>query len=216
MTVALIVLAVLLVLLLLPFGAIVRYDEAGLLVFVKVWLLRFQVVPAPPKKKDKKGEKKEEKPKDSQEPPAPRKKDKEGEAKKGGKLELLRAALPLVKQALVGLKKRLTIRQLELHVVWAGSDPADVAVGYGYANAALGTLWAVLSENFKIKKHSLGASVSFEDAAPTVYLNAIVTLNLWKLLTLVLPLLVRFLRNYYRLKGEAKEAAPDNTTKKEA
>lgn len=209
MTVALIVLAVLLVLLLLPFGAIVRYDQEGLLVFVKVWFLRFRAFPAPKKKKDKQEAQEEKKPDSSLDQSPPKEKE-EKSSKKGGSLELVRAALPLVRSALVGLKRRLTIRQLELHVVWAGSDPADVAVGYGYANAALGTLWAVLSENFKIKKRSLGASVSFEEAAPTVYLNATVTLNLWKLLTLVLPLLVRFLRNYYRLKREAKEAAPDN------
>lgn len=211
MKIALIVLLALLVLLLLPFGALVRYDQEGFCAFVKVWLLKFRVYP-PTEKKAKK--EKAAKPSGAQDQaPAP---PKEEPPKKGGKLELIRAALPLVKPALAGLKKRLTINRLELHVTWAGTDPADVAMGYGCANAALGTLWAVMEQNFKVKKSDLGVSVSFDDPSPTVYLHATVTLNLWKTLTLVLPLLVRFLRNYSRLRSQGRDPVPDNKTKKEA
>lgn len=211
MKIALIVLLVLLAVLLIPFGACVRYDQDGFVAFLKVWLLRFQVYPAPEKKSKEK--KQEEPPSGQPSQPAEEKKD---APKKGGTLELIRAALPLVKPALVGLKKRLSVDHLDLHVTWAGTDPADVAMGYGCANAALGTLWAVIDQNFKVKKSNLGVSVDFDAPSPTVYLNATVTLNLWKALTLVLPLLVRFLRNYSRLKREKGPAVPDNKTKKEA
>ena len=213
MKIALIALLVLLALLLLPFGAWVRYDQEGFVAFVKVLFLRFQVYPAPEKKKDE--EKKQEQRPSEVQPPHSAEEKKEA-PKKGGKLELVRSALPLVKPALVGLKKRLSVNQLDLHVTWAGSDPADVAMGYGCANAALGTLWAVIDQNFKVKKSDLGVSVDFDAPSPTVYLNATVTLNLWKALTLVLPLLVRFLRNYSRLKREKGPTVPDNKTKKEA
>lgn len=213
MKIALIVLLVLLALLLLPFGAWVRYDQEGFVAFVKVLFLRFQVYPAAEKKKDEE-KKQEQKPSEVQPPHSAE--EKKETPKKGGKLELVRSALPLVKPALVGLKKRLSVNQLDLHVTWAGSDPADVAMGYGCANAALGTLWAVIDQNFKVKKSDLGVSVDFDAPSPTVYLNATVTLNLWKALTLVLPLLVRFLRNYSRLKREKGPTVPDNKTKKEA
>lgn len=211
MKIALIVLLVLLVLLLIPFGALVRYDQDGFVAFVKVLFLRFQVYPAP-ERKEKKGNGK--KPGGQASPPAEEKKD--APEKKGGTLKLVRAALPLVKPALVGLKRRLSVDQLDLHVTWAGSDPADVAMGYGCANAALGTLWAMIDQNFKVKKSNLGVSVDFDAASPAVYLDAIVTLNLWKTLTLVLPLLVRFLRNYSRLKPKAEAPVPNDKTKKEA
>ena len=211
MKIALIVLLVLLAVLLIPFGACVRYDQDGFVAFLKVWLLRFQVYPAPEKKSKEK--KQEEPPSDQPPQPAEGKKDK---PKGGGTLELVQAALPLVKPALVGLKKRLSVDHLALHVTWAGTDPADVAMGYGCANAALGTLWAVIDQNFKVKKSNLGVSVEFDAPSPTVYLNATVTLNLWKALTLVLPLLVRFLRNYSRLKPKTEKPVPDDKTKKEA
>lgn len=206
MKVLLIVLAILLLLLLLPFGALVRYDQEGFAVWVKVLSLRFPVFPAPPKKEKK--EKKQEPPRDK---PAAQPKEPPPKEKKGGTLTLIRAALPLLGPALSGLKKRLTINDLELFVTWAAANPADTAIGYGCANAALGTLWGVIEPNFKVKKSRLGCGVDFDAPDPTVSLSALLTINLWKTLTLVLPLLVRFLRNYTRLKREQ-----DEKTKKEA
>ncbi len=208
MKVLLILLAVLLVLLLLPFGALVRYDREGFMAWVKVLFLRFQVFPPPPKKEKKEKKKKKQEPPKEKPPAQP--KEPAPKEKKGGTLTLVRSALPLVGPALSGLKKRLTINDLELSVTWAASNPADAAMGYGYANAALGTLWGVIEPNFKVKKSRLGCDVDFDAADPTVYLNAFLTINLWKTLTLVLPLLVRFLRNYTRLKREQ-----DEKTKKE-
>ena len=203
MKVLLMVLLVLLVLLLIPFGAAVRYDQSGVTAWAKVLFFRIRVFPAKEKKekkpkekkpKEKKGkakgeEKKEEKPEEKKE-------------KKGGTLELVRAALPLIKPALVGVKKRLTIDELELLVTWRSDNPADAAIGYGRANAALGGLWALLDNNFKVKKRHLGCEVDFEEGSPTVYANAALSLNLWKVLTLVLPLGVRFLCNYRKLKND--------------
>lgn len=205
MKVLLIVLAVLLVLLFLPFGAAIRYSQEGLAVWVKVWLLRFQILPAKEKKvkKKKRGKKPKEK--------APREEGPAEERKKGGSLELVRAALPLVKPALAGLKRRLTVDDLELQVTWAAGDPADAAIGYGCANAALGTLWSILDQNLKVKKSRLGCAVDFDSSSPSVYLNAALSLNLWKTLTLAVPLLIRFPRAYRRVKGPQSE-----TTKKEA
>lgn len=206
MKVLLIVLAVLALLLLLPFGAVVRYSQEGFLVWVKVLFLRFQIFPK--KEKKEKPKKEEALPKgQSASEEAPSKEPK----KKGGTWTLVRSALPLLKPALAGVKKRLSIDELELFVTWAAQNPADAATGYGYANAALGTLWALLDENFKVKKSRLGCQVDFDAQAPNVYLNAALSVNLWKVLTLVLPLLVRFLRNYTRLKR-----AGDEKTKKEA
>lgn len=206
MKVLFIALAVLALLLLLPFGAVVRYSQEGLLVWVKVLFLRFQIFPK--KEKKEKPKKEEALPKgQSASEEAPSKEPK----KKGGIWTLVRSALPLLKPALAGVKKRLSIDELELFVTWAAQNPADAATGYGYANAALGTLWALLDGNFKVKKSRLGCQVDFDSQSPTVYLNAALSVNLWKVLTLVLPLLVRFLRNYTRLKK-----AGDEKTKKEA
>lgn len=206
MKVLLIVALVLLLLLLLPFGAAVRYDEGGLQAWARVWCFSFQVYPRV-KKEKKKREKMPKKPKREQPPP---KKEPEKE-KKGGSLDLVRAVLPLVKPALAGVKKRLTIDDLQLHVTWAAADPADAAIGYGCANAALGALWAVIDENFKVKKSRLGCGVDFDSAQSAVTCKAAFSINLWKTLTLALPLLVRFYRAYTRQKERR-----DEKTRKEA
>lgn len=187
-----ILLALLLVLLLIPLGVVLLYQEAGLLVWVKGGFLRFQVYPQREKEKDAK-----------KEPP-----EAETKEKKGGRLELVKAALPLIRPALAGVKRRLTIRDLELLVTWAAANPADAAIGYGYANSALGILWAVVDENFKVKRSRLGCQVDFDLTSPTVYAKANLTMNLWQILTLALPLLVRFYKNY-----KAQQA---KITKKEA
>lgn len=191
-----IILLVLAVLALLPVGVRARYDQDGPLVLAKVWPIRFQVFPR--KKRKAKKEKKQKEPK-KEKPP-------EAEAHpKGGTLDAVRAALPLVKPALQGLKRRLTIQDLELHVTWAAADPADAAVGYGQAQAALGALWAVVDQSFKVKKSSLGCSVDFDQAAPSVYADATLTLRLGQIVTLAVPLLFKFLSNATKIKRKKAE-----------
>lgn len=198
-----IILLALLALSLLPLGVRVKYSEEGFFAFVRLWFIRWQVFPAKAKKTKEKPPKKPKGEKATEKTAQ--------EAKAGGKLDLVRAALPLVKPALVGVKKRLTIRELELFVTWAAGDPADAAMGYGYAQAALGTLWAVADQNFKVKKSRLGCSVNFDAPSPTVYADAALTVRLGQVVTLVIPLIVRFLSNSARVKRETAEK-----TKKEA
>lgn len=233
MKVLLIVLLVLLILLLIPFGGAARYDQDGFAAWVKVLCFRFQVFPRE-KGKKKKAKKEKAPPQESagSEDKAAAAKQKEPgkkeaasskknagdkdkapteKQKKGGALDLVRAALPLVGPALAGVKKRLTIDELELFVTWRSDDPADAAIGYGRASAALGALWALVDDNFKVKKSRLGCRADFGGGKSEVYASAALSLNLWKTLTLGVPLLVRFLRNYTRLKR-----ARDDKTKKEA
>lgn len=192
-----ILLALLLFLLLLPLGAAVEYSEEGFAAWIKAGPVRIKVFPTEPDKKMKKKPPKDQKAAEGEQPP-----------KKGGKLALVKAALPLLKPALAGAKRRVVIRELELLVTWAAADPADAAIGYGYANSALGMLWALIDTNFKVKKSRLGCQVDFNAQSPTVYLKAALSTNLWQLLTLALPLLIRFYRSY-----QAQQA---NNTKKEA
>lgn len=193
-----IILLVLAALALLPIGVRARYDEDGPLVWAKLWFLRLQVFP-----RRKKKAKKEQKP--PKEEPEKSAEDESPPAKKGGTLDAVRAALPLVKPALQGFKRRLTIQDLELYVTWANPDPADAAVGYGYAQAALGALWAVVEQNFKVKKSSLGCSVDFDQAAPSVYADATLTLRLGQIVTLAVPLFFKFLSNAMGIKRKKAE-----------
>lgn len=205
MKILLIVLLLLLLLSLLPLGVRLRYSQEGFVARVTAGPIQFQVYPAKKKRKESKPSKPiKEKPPDTEAHP------------KGGTLELVRAALPLIRPALAGVKRRLTIRDLELQVTWGAADPADAAIGYGCANAVLGMLWAVLDENFKVKQSRLGCSVDFDTATPVVYLSAALTMRLGQIVTLGVPLLVRFFRETVRIKrSKAQKTAPENR-KKEA
>lgn len=199
-----IIVLVLAALALLPLGVRVRYDEDGPLVQAKIWFIRLRLFPKKDKEKKKQRKEKPKKKEVPSEEPEP-------EKKKGGALDTVRAALPLLKPALQGVKKRLTIRELELHVTWAANDPADAAIGYGRAQAALGGLWALIDQNFKVKKSRLGCSVDFDQTSPTVYADATLTIRLGQAVTLALPLLIKFLSNVSRIQREKADK-----TRKEA
>lgn len=202
----LIVLAVLLLLSLLPLGMKVLYQAGGFFLDLKIGPFFLRMFPLDKRKKEKKEKKpkkvkkKEDKP--PQEEPSP--------AKKGGTLALIKAYLPLVRPTLSKIRRRLTIDDLELQVTWAASDPASAALGFGYASAALEILWNVISSNFKVKRNRLGCDVDFQTTEPTVYLNATLSMTLGRMVTLVIPLLLRILAIYIRVKKTPE------STKKEA
>ncbi len=204
----LIILAVLFLLSLLPLGAKVLYREGGFTLSVKVGPFLFRVFPLDKEKREKKGKKKEKKPKKQEDkpseetPPTP---------KKGGSLTLVKEYLPLIKPTLSKIRRRLIIEDVELQVTWAAADPASAALGFGYASAALETLWNVISSNFKVKKHRLGCDVDFDAREPTVYLDATLTMTLGRMITLVVPLLIRVFVIYRRVTKQT----PESTRKEE-
>lgn len=198
----LIVLLVLLFLLLLPLGVRARYDEDGLFAALKIGPVLIRLFPPKEKKEPKKEKKsKKDKPKQADDHP-----------KRGGPLALVKGCLPLVKPTLEGVRKRLTIRHLTLHVIWAAPDPADAAMGYGAANAALGVIWPAFYQNFKIRDYALGVDVDFDAMEPALYAKADLTMTVFQVLTLALPLLFQFLK-IYRAVNAAPAGEPE---KKEA
>lgn len=193
---------VLLLLLLLPLGLRARYDEDGLWAALKLGPVLIQLFPSAKET----GGKRKKKPKKD------RPKQAEDHPKKGGPLALVKACLPLVRPTLEKVRRRLTVRHLTLHVVWAATDPADAALGYGAANAALGVLWPIFFQTFKVRDYALGVDVDFDATEPTLYAKGDVTMTVFQLLTLALPLLFQFLKIY-----RSVNAAPKGeTVKKEA
>ena len=117
-------------------GARVRYGKAGLFVFVLAGPKKIQVLPTKPKKKKPK---KEKRPK-NEKPDQGEKHNKTLIESKPGTLSRLMKLLPVIGQACGALKRKIRIDDLELDLVWGGSDPAAIALGYGQANAALGKI----------------------------------------------------------------------------
>lgn len=216
---------ILLLILLLPFGASIFYDAAGVRVRVIAGPVRFTVFPM--KKKEQKaekakasGEKKEEKPEPPKPveipsekpertplPEAPKPPKAEPEARGGSLMDFL----PLVELVLkfVGefFHKTMHIDVLYLKLTMAGDDPADLAINYGKAWAALGNLWPYIDRMFTIKKRDIQIQCDFEGSETLVNARVDITLNLARLLGLVFGYAFRILIKFLKILFKQKKAA---------
>ncbi len=202
-------------------GAMVQYDEDGVLVKAIAGPLKLTVFPQKelsPEEKAKRRAKERDKKKRAEakkaKEEAKRKKhQEEHQEKKGGALPPFTKLLPLVAEAAGGLKKRIRIDELTLHITWAARDPMETALGFGRANAALGMIWPLLDHNFNVKKHDLGVSVDFSGSSPSVMCRAALTARLGQLVSFGLRLTGKFLVIMIRSRAEGK--GKSRSTKKQ-
>lgn len=187
----LIVLLVLWLISLIRIGGRVSYGEAGLVVTALAGPFKIQLLPARPERekkpqKPKKEKQKKEKAKKQKKkaPPEAEGQKKEPKVGKPGTLSRLMKLLPVVGQACGALKRKIRIDDLELELIWGGADPAAVALSYGRANAALGMLWPILDNNFKVKRHSFQIGVDYTLTEPAVKARAAVTMTVGQIVTL--------------------------------
>lgn len=217
---------VLAVLLLLPLGASIFYDAVGVRVLVIAGPVRFTVFPM--KKKEKKPEpEKKEQPEKKEEPapepePVPEqtpasaektalpeapKPPQEKEPEGGSLLDFL----PLVELVLkfVGefFHRTLHIDVLYLKLNMAGDDPADLAINYGRAWAALGNLWPYIDRMFTIKKRDIQVQCDFEGTQTLVNARVDITLSLARLLGLVFGYAFRIGVKFLKILWSRKKAA---------
>ena len=178
--VLLIVLLVLWLISLIRVGGRVRYGQEGLYAAALLGPFKLQLLPAKPKKK-----KKPEKEKKKKEPPPQEEKHKK-EPMDGqpGTLSRLMKLLPVAAQACGALKRKICINELNLELIWGGSDPAAIALGYGQANAVLGMLWPIFDHNFRVKRHSFQIGMDYGRTQPVVEIQAAVTLTVGQIVTL--------------------------------
>ena len=157
-------------------GARVRYGQAGLFAFVLAGPLKTQLLPAKPKQGKK--------PKKKKRPPIADKHKKAPKEGQPGTLSRVMELLPVIGQACGALKRKIRIDDLKLDLIWGGSDPAAIALGYGQANAALGMLWPIFDNNFKVKRHSFQIGLDYGRAQPAVELEAALTFTIGQILAL--------------------------------
>lgn len=114
----------LLLLLTVPVGADVGYNENGLRVFIRVWRFTFCVYPNAPKENKKPKQKKQKEKTQSRIP----------DINKDEVLDAISVAIRALK------KLRFRLYRLKLHFISAFEDPYQTAMVYGYANAAVQAL----------------------------------------------------------------------------
>ena len=93
-------------------------------------------------------------------------------------MEYARALLPVALEAAEGLWRGFAIDTLELELTAGSSDPADAAMLYGSANAALGALWIPLTRAFHVKDGTARVKLDFDAPGTTVYGQAALSVKI--------------------------------------
>ena len=190
--VLLIILLALWLISLIRIGGRVQYGQAGLFATALAGPFKIQILPMKPKK--------EKKPKPGKRPKKekPLKEKKPASEGQPGTLTRVKQLLPVIAQFCGALKRKIRIDNLELQLIWGGSDPAVIALGYGQANAVLGMLWPVFDHNFKVKRHAFQIDMDYGASRPTVEIQAAVTLTVGQIMILGLRYSVKMLTTWIK------------------
>ena len=186
-------------------GCKAAYDHEGVRVWLRIAAFYIPVFPIKKKpagdrsvKRKKTKRKKEEKTKE----PVPLKE------KLGGALGYIQALLPVLLDAVKHFSKKLRIDQLHLTLIAGSPDPADTALVYGRACAALGALWYPLTDAFDVKDGYAKVDLDFETQQMTLCAAAALSLKIGQILWFAIYFGVRaltsFLWEHRRQKNEKK------------
>ena len=92
------------------------------------------------------------------------------------------------------LRRKLRVEELTLHVTFAGDDPADAALHYGQAWAAVGALMPALDRLFVIKKRDIQPILDYNEKKMKLDAQLVLTITIGRAICLALRALVRFLK----------------------
>ena len=196
----------------LPLGASVKYNSDGPLVRIIAGPIRFTIFPM--KKKEKK-ENKEKKPKEKKpkkekpkkEPKKSKEKPQEEKNEKGGSILDF---LPLVQVGLDflnGFRWKLRLNRLELKLIMAADDPADLGINYGRAWTAVGNLVPMLERSFVIKKKDIEVECDFTTSETLVIARLDITITLGRIISLAVVTGIRALREFLKIMKKRKGGA---------
>ena len=192
-------------------GGRAEFNAQGFFLWIR--LGRFHIKLLPPKPKQEKGEPKPKKPKKKKEKPKKEKPPTPLPEKIGGALEYAQALLPAALEAAGGMWRGLRVDALELELTAGSADPADAAMLYGQANAALGALWHPLTKAFHVKDGTARVVLDFDAPGITVYGTAALSIRIgtavWIGLRTGVKALVRVLaaRKRLKIKRQQRKAA---------
>lgn len=186
-------LGLIVLILLLPAKARVRYDGT-LTVWGGLGPISIKVYPAQKKEKEEKDKKQPKKPpQQAAEKP-----------KRKITLEEIRGYLHLAVDALGRVKRLLVIRNLTVHAVIANADPFKAAMAYGGAAALISSMMPVLEEQLRIRKTDLAVDLDFSGEG-SVMLDITVSAVILCLLMAAIQIFLRFRRIQQPKQAEKKE-----------
>ena len=167
----------------LPLGAgVSRTREEGNRIWLQLGPASITLYPRPKKPPTKPAKEKKSKPAKEKKPK------KEGKPRKPFTREqivtLVRRFLSLALEAAGSFRRKLCIDVLELDLIVGSPDPADAAMDYGKASAALGALWGPLNEAFRVKDGRARVDVDFQQEHWAVWGRLQMTLTIGQLVWL--------------------------------
>lgn len=198
-----VILSLLLLILLLPVGVKLRYEENGTTLSALFGLLTIRLLPRKRSKKPKEKEKKQ-----------PTKAGHWKESKKqtpatlGGKLSGLLPFVRMAVELLGDFRRRLRLKY-QIRVTVGGSDPADTAKNYGTAWAAVGMATPLLQGAFRVKSQDVTVHCDFLSEELRAAAELKVTIRVGQVLWLLLRYGVRFIKQWYAYKkgGTSNESS---------
>ena len=190
----LIALAVLVGIALLPIGIRGLYQESTAGVWVLIGPLKFRLYPAKPKAKINKTS--------SQ----PKKKGKKS-TKKGGSLSDFYPIVRTVLDFLEQLRRKVSVKNLELIIILAGDDPCSLAVNYGRAWAVVGSLMPQLERFLSIRKKNIEVECDFLAESTKVYAKVDATLTVARAFSLGARHGIKIIKDILKLKKLRKGGA---------
>ena len=99
------------------------------------------------------------------------------------------------------------IHRLDVNVILAGSDPADLGENYGKACAALGNLWPRLEEIFVIRRRDIQMQCDFESAETKINARLDISVTIGRLLGFTFRHGTKALREYLNIMKKRKGGA---------
>ena len=193
---------VLTLLAILPIGVSAIYNADGPRAYATIGPVRISLYPGKP------SEKKEKKPKTKKKPTKQPASGKKKPASKGGSLQDFFPLVDLVLDFVRAFGKKLRITCIQMKLILAGEDPADLAVNYGKAWTALGNLMPLLENSFVIKKRQLEVECDFLAEKTTISARVDLSVTVGRILSLLtirgIPILRELLKIMNKRKGGAK------------
>ena len=110
-------------------------------------------------------------------------------------------------QFLEEFRKKIRVKNLELQLVLAGDDPSDLAVNYGRAWAAVGSLIPQLERFLVIKKRNIQVECDFQAEETRIYARLDATITLIRALQLLSMHGIKIIKQLINLKKLRKGGA---------
>ena len=183
MIVLLVIVAVLVLLLVMPFGVSARYVDGELGAAARVMCFNIKVLP----RKEKPEKEKKPRPKPSPEE----------------LLQLLKLGL----DAMARFKRKITVNRFMLHLVVAAEDPFDATMAYGLVNTGLGMLEGMRGRAFRVKQCDIQTALDFDSTEPRFDAELTMTISLGRILAVVFAAGWGFMKIKMNAAKEQKAAA---------